>query len=547
MPRILIQSILGGHSPTSHFSRADQFLSSLAIDPAQTISQLDVHDTLFSLGSGLLRPVAAKPISNNQISNIPLWMKIDSQKGVYVYDSAGSAYTFPAEDQSIITNLSDGGSLSNSSGNGMEYYDNYMYFAKNTTIARYGPLNGVPIFDGDYWGSTLSKTALSNTSYPLTGYLGSGSFLAFPNHCMHQHSDGILYFIDVVNNQGYLHTIQTTKTSVEGDTDNGSTYQKLAFPFGVLPISIESYGNSLAISCVDGRFSGRSAKIAFWDTTSKNFNSMIWTEFPDTVITAMKNIDGVLYVVSGKPGSNTIGNNLQKGIRLSRFVGGYTFEEIAYFDYLGLPFPDAISGDSKRILIGSQTIFPKASPVVVSYGLQKGALGNGIFYTAGGSIASSFVSTLLIQQDSSLLKNSPIVGWSTGQSNNSSENGLDIQLKNENANNSIAYNSVWWSQIFKIGQPFKITKIRIPLAQPIAANMQLDFKIYTDDGKGTTYSLLQANNTNDPGKFNIVRRAGSASEVLNGQHNFWFAIEWSGTALCVAGLPISIEYALVDD
>jgi len=54
---IRIESILGGHSPTTHFGGAGQFRASLGIDPAQPI---DDADGVFStIGSGLLRPAAA--------------------------------------------------------------------------------------------------------------------------------------------------------------------------------------------------------------------------------------------------------------------------------------------------------------------------------------------------------------------------------------------------------------------------------------------------------------------------------------------------------
>ena len=56
--QILIESILGGQSPMTHFAGADQFKASLGIDPA--LPAVDNNDTLFKesgiSSSGLIRP-----------------------------------------------------------------------------------------------------------------------------------------------------------------------------------------------------------------------------------------------------------------------------------------------------------------------------------------------------------------------------------------------------------------------------------------------------------------------------------------------------------
>ncbi|MFA7662690.1 MAG: hypothetical protein WCX88_02120, partial [Patescibacteria group bacterium] len=330
---IRIETILGGQSPTTHFSQAGQFRASLGIDPAQPINDLD---TAYStIASGLLRPSASEEFSGTTINSAPLWMKTNPKDTlIYVYDALGSAYTITAT-LDTVTALSDAGHLSSALGNGFEYYDNYMYFFKNTDVCRYGPLNGTPVFNPTYWTGTLAKTALVNTIYPST-FLND---LRLPNHPAVRHSDGTLYFGDVVDNQGYIHTIKTSKTTVEGDTNNGSTYQKLAFGYGLWPTAIESYGSDIAIAFFEGGNIGlkqKSAKLAFWDTTSTNFNKITWVEFPDSIITAIKNVNGVLYVVSG--------NYKTRGFRVTRFLGGYSFDEV-YYSETGEPcLPGAIDG-----------------------------------------------------------------------------------------------------------------------------------------------------------------------------------------------------------
>lgn len=523
--KILIESILGGHSLTSHFAARDQFRASLGIDPAQPVGDNT------SIASGLLRPTASTQFGTP--SGVPRWIKTspkDANFNIFVYDGQGSAYTMDPAGNTISA-LSDGGTLSSSSGNGCEYYDNYLYFFKNTDVARYGPLDGVPAFTGTYWTGTLGKTALVNTTYPADNQVG----VKFPNHVAHRHSDGRLYFADVVGNQGTLHFIATTKGAVEGDTDNGSTYNKLQFGYGLWPTALESYGADLVIALFEGGASNLSsgslvrsmpAKIGFWDTTSTNFNKIVWVEFPDQIISAMKNIDGVLYVVSG--------NINGSGFRVSRYVGGYTFREVAYSETGEPCHAGAIDGVSSQLLFGNYTNTPENAACVYSLGLQKAGLSKGLFNVmraTGGTI----VTAVALVRNVTFNQYAPVIGWTNGVATH----GLDDQAQ--------VYNnapSVWWSQMYRIGRPFRIQRVRIPFAQAMAANMTVTPKIYTDDGTANT-TLPVLNSTNfPPGAGNYANiKVGN----VMGYHNFYLELRWTGSTLCTIGLPIQIDIELIDD
>lgn len=533
---IRIESILGGHSPLSHFAQSDQYLASIGIDPSMPLD--DVQGSY--LVPGLLRPVVASNIGSTTVGT-PLWIigSPKSETNFYVYDSNGSAYTVN-DSMSSLTALSDGGTLSSSGGNGCAYYDNYIYFAKNTDIARYGPLNGTPAFNGTYWTGTLSKAALVDTTYPVEA---SFATIEYPNHVLHRHSDGRLYIADVVGNQGTIHFIKTSKTSVEGDTDDGSTYSAVQVGYGLWPTAMESYGSDLVIAFMDlavisgsRTIKGPRAKIAFWDTTSQNVNKITWVEFPDQIITGMKNVNGVLYITSAQQGAT--------GFRLSRFVGGYTFEEIALFETGTSPFPGGLDGVGNRLYFGSRTVIPQNKACVYTYGLQKPNLKPGIFnvaaihgidndsaYTRKNVMVTALNAGNYVR--GTLLEGSPVLGiGGTSYSNAVASYGTDYSRANV----------YFWSQVYRIGQPFKITKIRIPLAQAMAANMTVVPKIHLDDQTDST-TLTTINNTNYPDKKNIVIRP----ENLTGQHNFWLELQWTGSVLCIVGLPITIEYELVDD
>jgi hypothetical protein len=530
---IRIETILGGQSPTTHFAGAGQFRASLGIDPAQPI---DDNDTAYStIASGLLRPVASEKFSSNEITSAPLWIKTNPKNStVYVYGANGSVSTIDPT-FTTVTAMSDAGELSASLGNGMEYCDNYMYFAKNTTIARLGPLNGVTTLNGDYWGGTLTKTALSNTTYP-TSFKNN---IQLPNHPMCRHSNGKLYFGDVVGNQGYIHYINTKKTTIEGDTNDGSTYLALGMGYGLWPTVIESWNEELAIALYEGSNTGlrqKHAKIAFWDTTTTNISKIVWVEFPDAIITAMKNVNGILYVVSG--------NYKTKGFRVSRFIGGYSFEEI-YYSETGEPcLPGAIDGILNRVVFGSHTTVPEARGCAYAVGLQKASLGSGVYNVMGSSSTTSSTSVTAVSfaDATSLGFYTPIIGWTeAGDGSTDIIHGLDKQ--------GVTYNnspSVFWGSTIRIGQSFKITEVAIPLAQAVGNNMLLTPKIYVDDG-ANSYTLKDINITNDSGKYNITRRSGSLGEVMTGEHNFWLELRWTGSALCTVNLPIIIKGEVYDD
>lgn len=526
---IKIESILGGHSPTTHFASTGQFRASIGIDPAQP---LDDNDTAYStIASGIIRPTASEVIST--ISSAPLWMITNPKDAnVYVTDANGSTYTIN-ETFSVITGLADGGTLTNGHGNGSEYYDNYIYIGKNTTVARYGPLNGVPAFNGDYWVTTLAKTALENTTYPVS-YLNK---LQYPNHVLHRHSNGKLYIADVVGNTGTIHYISTTKTTVEGDTDNSSTYDALHVGYGLWPTAIESYGEELAIAFYEGSIGNlrqARAKLAFWDTTSTNVNKLVWVEFPDQIITAMKNVNGVLYVVSG--------NINAQGFRVTRFLGGYSFDEVFYSETGEPCLQGAIDAVLNRCVFGTWTNVPETAGVAFGIGLQKEALGSGIFSVmrATGSTTTTgavSVTSLAVADNSGMGFLTPIIGWTqANDGSGSASHGIDKQ-GTEYGNAP----SVFWSQLYRLGKNFKITEIIIPLTTSIATGMIITPKIYFDNGE-TSQTLVTINNTNYPSQKLIHIKPEGAT----GKHNFWFELRFTGSSLSSVDLPVTIKGEYID-
>lgn len=518
-----INSVLGGVSPTLLFSQDGQYNGAIGIDP-----DMPIQDTSGALleavrTSGLIRPTAMAKFSASEVTGVPLWMVPNPKdSNTYVYANDGKVHTVTSS-LAMGTALNGGAALSTASGNGAAYYDNYVYFRKNTDVARYGPLNGAASLNQTYWSSTLSKTALTNTTYPsLRG-------IAMPNGVMHRHSaNGTLYFTDVVGNQGVLHYIKTTKTTVEGDTDDGSTYNALDFNFGYYPTAIESYGTDIAVALIettDTTINQKPAILTFWDTTSASINKIVDVVFPDPFITALKNVNGILYVWSG---------NAQGGVRLSRFLGGYTFEEVCYLEEGTPPFAGAVDHDMNRVIWGSWVTYPESAATVWALGSKNQKLAKGLHSIAKSTSSDSSnqaVTCLKYLEQSSNKLRLPVIGWSDGTGK-----GLDKRSTTYSSN-------MWRSEVFRIGQPFQINKIRIPLAQLLTASMTITAKIIFDDLTASTTITPTINSTNFASKKNAVIKP----KGLKGEHNFFLELRWTGTALATVSLPITIEGETLDD
>jgi hypothetical protein len=435
----------------------------------------------------------------------------------YTYANDGKCHTV-ASDLTMGTALNNGTALSASSGNGAAYYDNYLYLAKNADIARYGPLNGSPSLTHltqNYWTSTLSLTAPTDTTYP------SINGVEMPNHVMHRHTDDKLYFADVASNKGIINYVKTTYTSAEGDTDDGSTYEALDFDYGQYPTAIETYGTDLAIATIEGvdtTTKQKPAQLSFCHTTSASYNKITSVEFPDTLITALKNVNGILYVFSGYASG---------GCRISKFIGGYSFEEVAWLPDIYPPLGGAVDHLLERVVFGSNTTDPEASASVFAIGSPDRRVPMGLhnILRATGTGANPWVTCLkYTQQDGNL--DQPIIGWT----DDDTAKGLD------KISTTYGDYNVWQSTTYRLGREFSIQKMYIPLSVAIGANTTFTIKFVDDTGATTLHTV---NNTNNTGQ-RIIEIQPEGVFYNKG----YFQLEWTGTALCPVALPIEVEFEI---
>lgn len=525
--RITIDSILGGQSSLNYFGKDDTFKNSLALD-------VDNEDTTgTNRASGFLVPTPHTPLTAANGTGIdaePLWMNTTPKTdNVFVYDQSGKVYEAVLA-TNTISDLNNGAALSTSSGNGMGYYDNYNYFATNTNITRYGPLSGVKLFTNSYWTSTLSMSALGNgVTYPAPK-IGTSRY---PNHPMHEHVDGALYVGDVMasngvhTGKGAIHKIKTSKTTVEGDTNNGSTYNALDLPYGVWPTDIESYGTDLAISAYEGNTTsgntvGKKGKVYFWDTTSDSFYKVV--ELPDPLVSALEFVNGELIAFSGNPGD--------LGCRVSRFVGGYSFEEIAYLEDSQPPFAGNTDAIMSRLIFGGFSSSMGNYGCLYAVGSRISKITRGLFnvMTVTDTGTGVTATSCIIPENTDFTNTKYYVGWRDGN-----EFGID--------RNATTYGvSKFQSEVIKIGKRFEVTNIKIPLAQAVGANQVITVKVLVDQ-ESTSTTVGTINNSNFSGSERFVDLHPS---VL-GKHDFIFELSWSGSSLLAVGLPIEISGNIIEE
>lgn len=506
-----IDSIWGGMGQSDNFFDKGQYLASVGIDP-----DMPKNDNS-KKPCGFIRPTAMEKFSGTDLTGIPLWI-VTSPKGevAYVYTSNGRVHVVTSS-EAMGTALNSGNALSSSSGNGAEYYDNKILFAKNTDIASYGPLDGSPALDEDYWTSALGKTALSNKTYP------SINGVQMPNHAMLRSVDSAQLFIcDVVDNKGALHVIETLKTTVEGDTDDGSAYNVVQFEYGYWPTCLAQRNNEIIVGLIEGSSTAVRQKpfaLSIWSPTETAFTTLAQHEFPDPIVSAIVNANGNIYVFSGFASG---------GCRISLLLSNYTLQEVAFYEDIYPPLAGAAEHILSRVLFGSAiTLGGVNYGVAFALGSKKRLFSgqgiHGVLKSTAGSTSPMVTCLKYFKQDANFLLR-PIIGWK-----NNTDYGLDKL--------STTYGtSIFYSKKFILGGPFSIEPFFVPLQQAIGANMSIEIIAHYDDDESLNTSLITINNTTHPGVKNI--RVDSA-EKMHGMQSVFFEFKITGTALSVIGLPVS--------
>jgi hypothetical protein len=515
-----IDSIFGGHAPSQYFGAKDSYNASLAVDPDYPISSSGVK------ASGFVVPIGYSDFSGSNV-NAPVIAIINNPKNTLTYVVLNNgkliSYNSSLGSETLV------GTVTGSTASGAFYYNNYIYImgtgASANDVSRYGPLNNSPSLTNGVWtGATLgSLTALTDTTYPTI------RDVELPNHWGFVHSDGAAYFLDFKNGQGMIHKIKTTKTTDEGDTNNSSAYNVLDLPFGFYPTALTSYSTDIAIigiQTTDSTVDQGKAAMFLWDPTNTDSFYAGPIHLADPLATAILNDNGILKVWSG---------NASSGVRISRYVGSESFEEIIYSEEGTPPFPGAVDARGSRLVWGGWTTYPATSGCVWAYGSKNAALPKGInnIMTISGSGDDPHVTALKFVLQANNKQPQMAVGWRTD-----SADGIDKYSATATLTSKIRW-------MFNLGRQFDITKIRIPFAGAVAANTSITPTLYLDDASSSKV-LTAINNTNFPSKRKVVYKTPELVGAV-GENNFMLELSFGDTNPLTVALPIVIEINLHDD
>ena len=523
--KITIDNVIGGISPSLYRGKAGQFNTSIGIDPDKPQQSGSTIKT-----SGVLMPSAYTDFTGAALTGYAKWITTNPHdSNIYVYASDGEFLSY----NSAFGSETDIGTPTSGIGNGMAYYNNFIYLATPTDISRYGPLDNSPSLANTFWTSTLSLAALGNPTYPTQRQV------LLPNHPMHVHNDNKLYIGDFETStssanegRGKISYIRTNSGTDEGDTNDGSAENVFFLPPSYAPVDIESWGTDLVIAAIpmstvgiNNTIAQGKAKLFFWDAVNAPSLPYRVVDLPDPTCTALLNHNGNLFIWSG---------NMNNGVRVSRYLGGYKTEQLAFFEEGFSPPAGAVEGLGNRVVWGAFTTYPENSACVYSLGYKDAnlplALHNIVNTDAAASSTQGMVTAIRYAQHASFIDPRFIVGW-----RDNTNFGID-QLS------STANVAVWRSLLYAVGAPFRINKVTIPLTTAVASNHTLIPTLFVDD-ENTSTALTTINSTNYA---NSERRIVYHPNV-QGNNNFDLQLRWSGTSIIGVSMPIIIEGETLTD
>jgi len=101
--------------------------------------------------------------------------------------------------------------------------------------------------------------------------------------------------------------------------------------------------------------------------------------------------------------------------------------------------------------------------------------------------------------------------------------------------------NVWRSQVFQIGKNFDILSIKFAIHPDMTTNMEIIPVIYFDNESSSSVGAT-INPTNYPNSDRLITLTSkNFSNTVHGKHNFFIEFQFTGSALSVIELPVSVE------
>lgn len=499
----------------------------------------DFKSNVSNKAGGAITPTAYSKFSSSGLasSSSVNWIMTtpkDATALVYTYASGGEflRYTYSGTTYGTETALT---TPTSGAGNGMAYYNNYLYLATPTDIARYGPLDNSPSLTQTWWTSAScmnnAKYALKDTTYPS---FQGGATLKTPNHAMHTHTDGFLYICDVIattydvttkEGKGVIHRISTNKTTDEGDTNNGSAYDVLELPFGWVPVAIESWQTDLAILAIPSTnlssltLQRGNSMLFLWDT----FAAIPYKQvvLPDPVATAIKNVNGRLVIWSG---------NTAKGVRISTYSGGEGVNQLALISESMTPYQGGVDSFGDKAFFGGFTTYPGGSQQACVYSIDSkisqlphSAVHIPAFNNEGGTAPVTTAVAMLAMDN--MTRPTPVFG-----SAGSSASGL--YSFSTSASQFAQFTMKW-----EIGQPFSVRSLRFALDQVVSSGVSVTPTILTDNSANSQAFTAVTNSTHSGNTVIVIKRP---EITITGQENLYLNFQFNGTVAASVVNPVEV-------
>jgi len=236
----------------------------------------------------------------------------------------------------------------------------------SATVAR---TNASLITNAVWTGSLFgTQNGLTNWTPPVT--LQSVKYLS---HHGISHTDGAAYVLDYKQGLGFIHKIQTKRTTNEGDTDDGSAFQSvgsLSLPKNYIPITLSSFGTDIVVASTktfSPTISQGGSLLSFWNAADELFYRHVAVS--DPICTALIYANGILYGLSG---------SLSGGYRLWRYVGGDSVETLKVMQEGRPPMQNAIASIGNRIVWAADTTLPFVSSGLYGYASRSGLFPSGL-------------------------------------------------------------------------------------------------------------------------------------------------------------------------
>lgn len=507
-----IISIFGGWAPTYEASSEDQFLLSIGIDP-------EFKDTNFQRPLGAIVPMIYTEFSGAELTGAPMWVSgAQTSTGLFVYGLDGTVVSYAGGTLTGEVGIAGLSPNYGGAGNGMVVWNDYVYCATASTVARYGPLSASsPTFQFNYWVDSLGMSSLTNSDYPATRNV------TYPNHVLVPHNDGRTYVLDYDGANGRLHSFTTDSDG----TDGSATFSDVTFPPGMMPMAAASYGTDLAIvlspqatftSGVVPR--AGNAVLALWDAVPGN-RPYRYIPISEPLATAIKVKNGELFVFAG---------NIDTNVKVLKYLGGYSFQTVTELDEGTPPPAGAVDSEGEMLAWGGHVTVPGARAGVFTLGHRSGKLPNTALHNIGKISDSGtfpFVSCLKFIQRGKY----PVIGWSSD-----SGKGLDKQ----SATGTVG--ALWRSRVFNVGRPFVVRRVVIPLADPVSSGVNIAPKLYLDNEE-KTYSLTAITPTDYSSSERQIDYQGLTA---TGRDNFYLELDFQGTTVDPVLLPIRIEIEMTN-